>query len=197
MLFLVAATATLGAQSPHGAGYTTVTTSDTSGHKTTTSLRTEILGDKYLSTITSNGGPRPVEMTTIIDSIAGTMTSIMPAQSMAMIMARSLLQASPMSGITIDFDGQPTTEVVDLGAGERILGYATHHYRNTAAYTMKVTIGGETCTRLSHDVAEVWTTDDVEAPGFDCRGSSASQVPPHRPCGVQHEARFTTWAQGH
>lgn len=165
VLLFAAFSGALPAQSSHGAGYTTVTTTDSGGRKTTTSTGMEVLGAKFRTSIRSDIAPGvPVDVYTIIDSVAGTVTSVMPAQSMVMIMPRSIMQSSALPPFTIDFDGTPTVNVVDLGAGERILGLATHHYRQTVSFSMKVTIGGETCSRPRREVADVWTTSDVALP---------------------------------
>jgi hypothetical protein len=155
----------LAAQAGHGIGYTMEMSTDSGGHKTSMSMHVEILDAKFRVSIKSDMvSGTMVDMYTIIDSAAKTITSVIPSQSMASIIPASIMNQSIASPYTLDLGDHPVVEIVDLGPGETILGHATHHYRHTAAYTMKITIGGETCTKPTREVADVWTADDLKFP---------------------------------
>src|SRR5581483_346413 len=53
-------------------------------------------------------------------------------------------------------------DVADLGAGEKILGHATHRYRVTTDFTMEMTAGGKTCSRATSSVSEMWIAPDLD-----------------------------------
>jgi hypothetical protein len=166
-LLLATLPVALAAQPAHGAGYTMLTITDSGGRKSSMSMQVELLDGKFRTgmkgDLTASG---PFEFYQIIDSVAGTVTQVMPAQSMAMIMSRSTVKVPTQPPYTIELGANPTSDLLDLGAGESILGHATRHYRQTVAYTMKFTIGGETCTKPSRQVSDFWTTNEVTLPDF-------------------------------
>lgn len=163
---LLAATlpAAVAAQSARGTGYTTEMTTDSGGRKITTSIQMAELGAKFLTRIKSDGAGQPVEMFTVIDSVAGTVTQVMPAASIAMIVPASLMKQGAQPNLTMEMQGSPKVDVVDLGAAEPILGHATRRSSQTLAYTIKVTVGGESCAKPIREVADVWTTGEVQLP---------------------------------
>lgn len=105
-------------------------------------------------------------MTQILDDRDSSMTTVMPAQHMAMVMhLNDLLGNSPgfRAAMTPKIEPHVTSSnVEDLGAGERILGHATHRYRITTTGTIDVTIMGRTCTKRTDGVEEMWMAPDVD-----------------------------------
>ncbi len=155
------------APSAKGAGYTMVMTTDSAGKKTTMTMGLETLGSKFRMDMKSDAMPgAAMEVSTIIDSLEGTMTNVMKAQSMAMIMPMSMIKQQALTAppYTLELAGTPALETKDLGAGEKMLGHATHHSRQTMTYSMKFTMGDVTCLKPSREVADVWTTDEISLP---------------------------------
>jgi len=98
---------------------------------------------------------------TLLNDTDSTLTTVMPGQRSAMVMA------NPMS--LLKEDGIPTVDAntttqsfEDLGAGEMILGHPTHHYRTTTAGTMTIKIGDEVCTRSANADTDLWVAPDVD-----------------------------------
>jgi hypothetical protein len=105
-------------------------------------------------------------MVQILDDRDSSMTMVMPGQHMAMVMhlSETLGNMPGMSAQMMPKVEQHITSnrTEDLGAGERILGHATHRYRVTQAGTMDVTVAGRTCTRKIDSVNELWLAPDVD-----------------------------------
>jgi hypothetical protein len=164
-LLLATLPGALAAQDAHGLAYSAAIVIDSGGHKNTVSMRFEVLGTKFrMSTKADIRAGPPLDMYMVIDSVAGTFTTVMPAQAMATVTSLSMLKSSAASSYTMDFDGKPNIDVVDLGAGEPILGHPTRHYRQTAAYISKTTMGANVCTNRTSGVTDFWATGDVAAP---------------------------------
>jgi hypothetical protein len=155
----------LAAQSTRGGEYAMSVATDSGGRKTTMSMDFKLLGSKLRMSVKSEMAAGPmVDMYIVIDSVAGTMTTVIPAQSIAMVMSSSILSDSTMTPYTMAFAGAPKFDVVDLGPGEPILGHATRHYRQTVAYVQKTTFGADVCSNSVNEVAELWTTTEIDAP---------------------------------
>ncbi|HXT16872.1 MAG TPA: hypothetical protein VN706_14630 [Gemmatimonadaceae bacterium] len=104
----------------------------------------------------------------IFDSVDSTVTMVMPNQHMATIIGLGMV-GSTMKNATADIkklttsgNHMSTGPVENLGAGERILGHATRHYRNTFDWTMQVGEGEQGCTRHTTGVEETWIAPDVD-----------------------------------
>ena len=156
----------LAAQQAPGKGYTMTTVIDSGGRKMTMIMQLETMGPRLRTYMKSDMiAPSPVEVVTIFDSTASTFTTVMPKQSMVMIASTSMVHdAGGRPPYTSEFTEGPKSEVVDLGAGEKILGYPTRHYRQSLSYTLKFTIGDETCSMPHAEVDDVWTTTAVKLP---------------------------------
>ena len=102
----------------------------------------------------------------IIDSVAGTMTSVMPSRSIATVTGSAMLKDPAMQPYTAEVSGVPRIDVVDLGPGEAILGHATHRYRQTFVYNTKYTFGDATCTQARNEITELWTTTEIADAGL-------------------------------
>ncbi|MFN8581286.1 MAG: DUF4412 domain-containing protein [Gemmatimonadaceae bacterium] len=80
----------------------------------------------------------------ILDADASTMTIVDPSEKKAMVMdptgMTSALGAIGKSGMMKMEFNNPEVKVEDLGAGERILGRSTHHYRITRSYDVAVQV---------------------------------------------------------
>ena len=163
-LLLATLPGALAAQDAHGVAYSAAIVIDSGGHKNTVSMRFEVLGTKFRMSTKADVAGAPLDMYLVIDSVAGTITTLMPAQAMATVTSLSMLNSSAASSYTMDFDGKPNIDVVDLGAGEPILGHPTRHYRQTAAYISKTTMGADVCTNRTSAVTDFWATGDAAAP---------------------------------
>ncbi len=157
------------AQSNQGWVFTTTTTTDSAKGDTpkTMVIQMELLGPKYRIGMTGNSFPNAMGgIYMIVDSTAGTMMTIMPAQSMAMIMDTAML-AMAKPTYTMSDVGTPNLKTEDLGAGEPVLGHPTHHFRTTSVTEMKYTFGDESCSKKSKIVAELWTTNEPDVPDLE------------------------------
>jgi hypothetical protein len=123
-----------------------------------------VLGSKIRLNMSASGGPAPVDMYMILDSSAGTLTTVMPSRRLAMVANPSMGNAGRPALWKMDMGPNPTYEVVDLGAGEPILGRPTHHYRESIAYEALITIGDESCSRRSNQTSDVWVTPQADLP---------------------------------
>ena len=101
-------------------------------------------------------------MYTVVNDADSTITSVMPSQHLATVMGLT-------STLGLGSGAAPKTEehltknkLEDMGAGERILGHATHRYRTTTAGTLDITIMGQTCTKPFDGVTEMWMASDVD-----------------------------------
>jgi hypothetical protein len=133
------------------------------------SMLTEILGSKFRMTIKSDAmGGAPTEAQVIVDSLAGTMTNIMPAQLIATIMPTAMMRQgqATLPTYSMVMAPNPSISVTDMGAGEPILGHATRHIRQLLSYSLKITVGDESCVKPLHEVADVWTTTEVTLPNI-------------------------------
>jgi hypothetical protein len=66
----------------------------------------------------------------------GRITTVMPSQGMAVTMDASMIGGQGMGAMALPTISDVTATVDDLGAGERLLGYATHKYRVHTTYKM-------------------------------------------------------------
>ena len=69
-------------------------------------------------------------------------------------------------------------DVQDLGAGERIQGYATRHIRQTQSHKMTVSVLGRKSSTTSNDTSEMWIAPELKLAGnpFLQMGSAASGI---------------------
>lgn len=101
----------------------------------------------------------------LLDADAGTMTMVDPSEKKAMIMdpagMGSALGAVGKSGMMKMEINNPEVKVEDLGAGERMLGRSTHHYRITRTYDMAMQV--MMIHRKSHHVgvSDAYLTDEL------------------------------------
>jgi len=151
--------------------YTTNITTDsgTLGHGFSMAMKYQVtdrhMRMEFVQVSGVSGAVSAEGMSYVIDGQDSTMTMLMPMQHMAMVNNLSML-SNPASGTRAmmpKIEQHLTTNTVDdLGAGERILGHATHRYRFTTAGTTDITIAGETCTQPVDAVSEVWMATDVD-----------------------------------
>jgi hypothetical protein len=90
----------------------------------------------------------------------GKMITVMPSMGMAMVGGGGGMGA--MGGmIKTSLDTLPGwLKVTDLGAGERILGYATRKFRVETKYTTTTTVMGTATTDSIDGTSDVWVTSD-------------------------------------
>lgn len=69
-------------------------------------------------------------------------------------------------------------DVKDLGAGERIQGYATRHIRQAQTHTMTVSVLGRKSVTISNDTTEMWIAPELKMVGnpFLQMGAAASGI---------------------
>src|ERR1039458_3975895 len=91
---------------------------DSGGHKNTVSMRFEVLRTKFRMSTKADVAGAPLDMYMIIDSAAGTFTTVMPAQSMVNVASSSMLNDPAAAGYSMELAGVQKFDVVDLGAGE-------------------------------------------------------------------------------
>ncbi len=164
-LLLATLPGALAAQPAHGAGYTMLMTTDSGGRKTTVSTLVEVLGSRVrMGAKFGSRGGGALDMYTIIDTAAGTFTTVMPALSTVHVASAAMLADAGSASDPLDMADNPTSDVFDLGIGEPILGHATHHYRQTVTYVRKWTVGGETCAWPATEVEELWVTTEAGVP---------------------------------
>lgn len=163
-LFAAAARAQSG---PTGWTYATNTTTDSgdAAHRVSMAMRHQVMDGKLrieflqVSNMRDAGGAEG--MYQIVNSADSTMMMVMPNNKMATVMN--------VAGILAGRDMKPKiathitkSELVDLGAGDKILGHATHHVRVTNEGTIDVTMLGQSCTGHVNNVSEMWIASDVD-----------------------------------
>jgi len=99
----------------------------------------------------------------LLDADKGTMTMVNPEDKQAMIMDPSAL-GSAMNAIgssgMVKMDISDVKMAVEpMGAGERLLGYATTKYRITRSHTVSVSVFGRKNTTAHQSVTEAWVAD--------------------------------------
>ncbi len=98
----------------------------------------------------------------IFNQADSTVTMVMPSQHMATVMGLNALLGPNTNLAPKVVQHLTSNEFQDLGAGEKILGHATHHVRVTTAGTIDLTMMGQTCTRRFDGVTETWVAPDVD-----------------------------------
>jgi hypothetical protein len=98
---------------------------------------------------------------TLLDAVDSTMTSVMPSQRMAMLMAMPSL-ADNMRAMHMRMNSDTKSSIEDLGAGGRIMGHDTHHYRMTTTGSLEISFGGTTCAMPADAVNDMWIAPDVD-----------------------------------
>ena len=152
------------------AGWTMTLRTDTdsglgAANRTSTVMRYQTIGDRYrMEFIQATGALGAAEGSYhIFNSADSTMTMVMPAQHMATV--------TPMTGLASKMSGAlPTAgavnitrrDVTDLGAGPKIAGYATRHFRVALTGTMDWSTPSRACVRSLDSDTEVWIAPDVD-----------------------------------
>ncbi len=139
--------------------------SGVTGRQNVGTMVTEVANDMFrlrMSSSALRNGSDTIDM--IIDSTAGTLTSVESRTRVAIIMnAVSANQTGPVP-VKMELADNPSYAVEDLGSGEAILGQATHRYRETLQYDTRVTIAGESCTKHTKLVTESWVATASDMP---------------------------------
>lgn len=101
----------------------------------------------------------------LFDADAGTMALVNPDEKTAMMMDPSSLgvAAGAVGGVLKMDVTDMKFAVQDLGAGERILGRATHKYRITRAYTMSMSVFGKKMKSANESVIDAWMSNEMIA----------------------------------
>ena len=98
---------------------------------------------------------------TLVNDSDSTYTTVMPGQHAAMVMPNPMSMFADRAKPSVD-QHTTTRPYEDLGAGEKILGHATHHYRTTTTGTVTIKIGDEVCTQSADSETEFWVAPDVD-----------------------------------
>ncbi len=104
----------------------------------------------------------------ISNGAKGTTTFVDPAKKQYMELNPAEM-AKQAAGLQQALGGLSKTEILDLhidmedlGAGEKIEGYATLKYRLTESYTMKITVMGRANQTTQHSVSEIWVAPQLD-----------------------------------
>ena len=146
---------------------TTTTTfeTDTGGKKqmvtkieaTKTHLRFSMNGSIF-------GDKMPGGMYQIYNIAAKTMTMINPGMNMATVTDMSDTARNAQVAPKIEQIANPLLVVEDRGAGEPVLGLATHRYHVKSEKTSTYTFGAVSCQKTEVEESDVWTTTEFEPP---------------------------------
>jgi hypothetical protein len=147
-----------------------------------------------------------------LDPLLGRTTSVLPERRVAMLMASpGEMFAGMKIAFRMDLVGTPKYALEDLGAGEPMLGHATHHYRQTLDYAVEISIGQEKCRRTTRTSTEIWAAPDVamgtvaraaldgRTMGFVVEGDAKQKIESlmgHRITGERLRSRQTTIGTG-
>jgi hypothetical protein len=106
----------------------------------------------------------------------GRMSVVMPAEKRVMVMDLAAMTsgAGALGGMGAMEFKDVAVEVEDLGAGERLLGHATHKYRVTQRYTIAMSMMGQSIQTTNASSSEVWMAADV--PGADAMAKFTESI---------------------
>lgn len=107
----------------------------------------------------------------LVDADAGSMSIVDPAKKRVMVMDSLASLAGGMAdmGMMQMTVTDTSSRVEDLGAGEQVLGLATHKYRVRIGYTMNMTVMGKTMPMRTEQESVVQMSEDatLQATGFE------------------------------
>jgi hypothetical protein len=158
---MLAASATAAQTAPRSLAMSIRTTIDSGAAKHVTGFRVQVWGTKSRMDFSSDLLPEGTRSYMVFDSKDSMTLSVVPSAKMATIMRMPSTNYVPdiptfsSSKVTRD-------DVVDLGPGERILGFATHRYRYVRARTTTATYADRICTETHTSTQEVWLSTDPE-----------------------------------
>jgi hypothetical protein len=147
-----------------------VTQRITSGSEPAINLKIKVAQGKVR--VEMSGGPQggmPEGMFMLLNP-DGKVTAVMPTQGMAVMIDAGQMASGGLGDMARMMGmGEPSVtdisvNVTDLGAGEAMLGFATHKYRVRQQYTMTTSMRGQSRTEKHDDVSELWMTTAM--PGF-------------------------------
>lgn len=176
-LCVVAAVQACDSRGAQGWAISTTTWSDSGipGHDITVVTRSRLLGAKFRITTLGPGAMFGNFM--ILDSAAATITTVYPKGKLVLISSsRAPVSANPPL-ITVEAHVDSGYRVEDLGRGEPILGHATHLYRETLGYELRIAAGTDSCKRHRRTVSELWVTTDTGIPDMEAAIRHLSFLP--------------------
>jgi hypothetical protein len=103
----------------------------------------------------------------VYDAKDQTMTTIVPRAKTAMIMKKPAFDFTPGDLPKVTVAPGSRREMIDLGAGEPILGFPTHRYRLTGASTSTVTYADRICTTTHASADDLWMTNSSDAEAIE------------------------------
>ena len=113
------------------------------------------------------GGPTQKGTYTLSNAATGVTTFVNPAKK-SYVEMNGVELAKESAGVQNALGGVARMEVTnihvdleDLGAGEKVEGYATLKYRLTEAFTMRMTVMGHASEDASHSVMEIWVAPQL------------------------------------
>jgi hypothetical protein len=176
---LCAIVATQGCDSRSAQGWviSTSTWSDSGipGHDVTWTTRGQLLGTKLR--ITSSGVGAALGNFIILDSAAGTITTVFPKGKLVLTSNWTAPARGTPPLITLEAHVDSGYVVDDLGRGEPILGHTTQRYRETLGYELRIAAGSDSCRRHRRSVTELWVTTDTGVPDIEAAARRLSSVP--------------------
>lgn len=98
---------------------------------------------------------------TLINDADSTYIMVLPSLHAANIMVNPVRMMAKQDLPKVEAN-RASLQVEDLGAGEPILGHATHRFRIKTVGSMTVTVNGKRCTRPMDGETEVWVAPDVD-----------------------------------
>jgi hypothetical protein len=133
-----------------------------SDHKRVSSMRLQAATDKLRIEIHSESfRPELGPFVELFDLAAHTTTIVFPQRRAATVMGPFSAGTIPLP-FRVEIVGTPKVNVQNLGEGEAILGHRTQKNRVSTSFVLRVTIGGQTCSRTTNIAADEWTTTDVD-----------------------------------
>jgi len=132
--------------------------------RTSIVTRFQALPDRYRTEyIQATGELGAIEGAYQIFNMAdSSMTMVMPAQKMASVTA---LNSALLKQVDVPKAGAThytRNDVADLGAGPKILGHATRHFRVSTAGTMEWTGSGQSCSQKIDSETDYWIAPDLQ-----------------------------------
>jgi hypothetical protein len=180
MIALASALAAVGsaaAQSaPPSIAMTTRMTVDSGSGPQTIITRMMSRGTRSRTDISVSSMPQAEGVFMVFDASDSSFLEVIPSSKMVMMMKVPALTGE-LDLPKVTSSGARDT-LIDLGTGEPILGFATHHYRRVHSGTSTVTYAKRICTTTSRGATDLWMTEDSVAVSMERESHGAMmQVP--------------------
>jgi len=131
------------------------------GLASNTTLSMETAGDRMRMWFNGAGGSPLEGIYVLYDGSAGTMSTVLPASRQVTVTRMEDLAGGMMPIMKMALKGDAAIDVADRGAGDAILGRATHRYHLSVAYTVTLKLGDVSCDRVVTQDEDIWSSADV------------------------------------